>query len=595
MGTLRALWKLQLYKISRQLMHKTRTLLTPLSLISLLLITLLMQATPAFAQLGIVGVQPNTVTGLTPVELVVTGTEFADGASVLIEGFGALATTFVSDTVLRALLPAGIDPGTYTITVVNPDSNSVSLADALRVLAPTATTTQPAAPSATPATRPVVVVSSYSAGKEPLTPGQQYTLVIKLNNSGGQVAQNIVAVFTPGDLVPRETGGVIAVDNLDPGDSHKISQPVTASWELIGKSYATVVMTVSYTDLGGTAYTETFNLTIPVVPPKPGAFYTATPTPTLTPVPPKRPQLIVVKYTTDVETLQPGTQFTLAIQVQNKGNADAHQVSMIIGGGSSSGGSPQGTPETGGVSGGSSDLGNFAPVSSSNVQFLGDMLQAQAMDASTMLIVNATATPGAFPLKISFAYSDDKGAYYTDDQVVTMLVYSLPQVAVNYYRPIDPLFMGQPGVLPLQIVNIGRKSAVLGNMTVTGQGQFSNNQALVGPLDVGGYYTLDTTVIPEQSGPLQLLVTINYLDDFSQPRVISSTLTADVLEAPPTPLPGEGGDVVPPSQPQTFWQKAWRFVLGLLGLNSGEPTLPGAVPPGEVPPGKPVPFPNTKG
>jgi hypothetical protein len=584
-------------------MHKTRILFANLLLLTLLIGTSLLQTAPAFAQFGIVSVQPNTVSGLTPVDLVVTGTEFADGASVVVEGFGALATTFVSDTVLRATLPAGIDPGTYTVTVINPDSTSVSLADALTVLSPTATPTQPAAPSATPATRPVIVVSSYSAGKEPLTPGMQYTLVVKLNNSGGQTAQNIVVVFTPGDLVPRETGGVQAIEGMGPGQTQKLSQPVTASYELIGKSYATMVLTVSYTDLGGTAYTETFNLAIPAIPPKPGAFYTATPTATLTPVPPKRPQLVIIRYTTDLDTLQPGTQFTLAIQVQNKGNADARQVSMIIGGGSGSGSSAEGTPTTGGVSGGSGDLGNFAPVSSSNVQFLGDMLQSQTMDASTMLIVNATATAGAFPLKISFTYSDDKGGYYTDDQVVTLLVYSLPQVAVNYYRPPDSLFVGQPGVLPLQVVNIGRKSTVLGNMTVSGKGQFSNNEALVGPLDVGGYYTLDTTVIPEQAGPLQVLVSINYLDDFSQPRVISSTLSVEVMEAPPIPLPGEGGvgggNVPPVTQPQSFWQKTLRFVLGLLGLNSGEPAPagipPGEVPPGEVPPGKSVPFPNTKG
>lgn len=583
-------------------MHKIRTVFTHLALLILLLGTSLLPVTPAYAQLGIISVQPNTVSGLTPVDLVITGADFVEGASVVVEGFGALETTFVSNTVLRATLPAGIDPGTYTITVINPDSSSASLADALRVLAPTATPTTPAQPSATPATRPVVVVSSYTVGKEPLTPGKQYTLVVKLSNSGGQTAQNIVTVFTPGDLVPRETGGVVAMENLGPGEGHKISQPVTASFDLFGKTYATVVMTVSYTDLSGTAFTETFNLTIPVVPARPGAFNTATPTPTLTPVPPKRPQLVITRYTTDLGTLQPGTQFTLAIQLQNKGNADAHQVSMIIGGGSGSGSSSQGTPVPGGVSGGSGDLGNFAPVSSSNVQFLGDVSQGQAMDASAMLIVNATANPGAFPLKISFTYADEKGNYYTDDQVVTMLVYALPQVAVNYYRPPDPLFVGQPGVLPLQVVNIGRKSTVLGNMTVTGQGQFSNNEALVGPLDIGGYYTLDTTVIPEQPGPLQVQVSIDYLDDFSQPRVISSTLSVDVMEAPPTPMLGEGGieggGAPPPTQSQTFWQKAWRFILGMLGLNSGETTpagSPGELPPGEIPPGKSVPFPNTKG
>ncbi len=60
-------------------------------------------------------------------------------------------------------------------------------------------------------------------------------------------------------------------------------------------------------------------------------------------------------------------------------------------------------------------------------------------------------------------------------------------------------------LLPLQVVNLGRKGAVLGNMRVTAEGaELSNNTILVGALDIGGYYTLDTTVIPDQPGPLEL-------------------------------------------------------------------------------------------
>jgi hypothetical protein len=245
----------------------------------------------------------------------------------------------------------------------------------------------------------------------------------------------------------------------------------------------------------------------------------------------------------------------------------------------------------GGISGASGDFGDFAPVASSNVQFLGDLETEAQLTANATLIVNANTEPGAYPLQITFAYSDEKGKLYNDDQVVTLLVYALPLVEVNFYREPDPLFAGQPGLLPLQVVNLGRKAAVLGNMHVTAQGaQLSNNTVLVGALDVGGYYTLDSTVTPDQPGPLELLVSIDYTDDFNQAQVITRTLSVDVQEAiAPEPGPGEGGvegggGLPVPQVEETLWQKVWRFVKGLVGLDSGVPTpMPGELPPGGVP------------
>jgi hypothetical protein len=208
------------------------------------------------------------------------------------------------------------------------------------------------------------------------------------------------------------------------------------------------------------------------------------------------------------------------------------------------------------------------------------------------LIVNATTSPGAYPFTISFTYVDDGGKPYTDDQVITLLVYSMPMVDVNFYREPDPLFAGQQGMLPLQVVNLGRKAVVLGTMKASGEGaQYSNNTVLVGALDVGGYFPLDALVIPDQPGALDILVSIDYTDDFNQLQVITKTLSVEVQEMfMPYPGPEEGGQDGPLSppveeQPETFWQKVLRFFKGLFGLDSGQPTpVPGEMPPMEVPP-----------
>jgi hypothetical protein len=580
---------------------KRLIVLSILACMSLVLVGLL-QPTPVRADLGISGVQPSTVLSTNAVELVITGSDFMNGAVVILDTFGALNTTFVSDSVLRAELPAGVAAGVYTVKVINPDSSEVSLPNALTVVEPTATITPPT-PTPVPAARPLIVVESYGTNVKSIKPGEEFNLQVKLKNMGGRSALNIVATFTPGDFIPRKSGGVVAVSEIGPGDNHRLNQPLIASPGLSGKTLSTLVMQVSYTDAAGTTYSETFNLTLSVTAPQYLPGPTSTPTPTPTSAASNRPQLVITTYDTDVPLLQPGYRFNLRLQVQNMGNTDAKRVTMILGGGSSSGGGLDGTPDVGGISGAGGDFGNFAPVASSNVQFLGDLPAGSTLDASATLIVNASANPGAYPMKITFAYVDERGRAFNDDQVITLLVYSLPIVEINFYRQPDPLFAGQPGLLPLQVVNLGRKTAILGNMKVTAQGaQFSNNTVLVGALDVGGYYTLDATVIPDQPGPLELLVTIDYTDDFNQPQVISRTLSVEVQEMiMPEPGAGEGEPIEPVLQPETFWQKVWRFVRGLLGLDSAVPTPaplevpPGEIPPSEVPPGQPLPRGGPKG
>jgi hypothetical protein len=535
--------------------------------------------------LSITGVSPSTAANNVSTVLSITGTDFIAGAVVSLNGYGALATTYVSDVSLTAVLPVGVPAGTYTVVVTHPDTTQASLSNALTIITPAVPTTAPPptaveAPTVTvqpPGTyeRPLIVVLTYSTSSSKIAMGQDFDLYVTIYNSGQHYARNIVASFTPGEILPRKTGGVVSVTEIAPGNRADITQPLTAGTDLWGQATASLVMTLSYTDVDGVPYTETFNLSIPLSPPQVGAP-TSTPTPTPTATAPAilRPQLVISQYTTSIDPLQPGVQFELNMKVQNVGNDLAKRVTMIVGGGSASSGSL--TPEPGGISGASGEFTNFAPIGSSNVQSLGDLPVGQSISISQPLIVNTTTNPGAYPMRISFTYLNEKGAVITDEQVITLLVYLVPNVEVSFYREPDPFFVGQPGFLPLQVVNLGRRSVVLGNLKVTGLEaeamgtSFSNNVILVGTLDIGMYFTLDATVIPAAPGPLELLLTVDYTDDFNRSQVITRTLTVEVQEMfmPEPGMDGNGEIGIPTEQPETFWQKVLRFFKGLLGLGS---------------------------
>jgi hypothetical protein len=544
----------------------------------------------------IIGVQPPVISNTVSTTITISGTNFEDGAIVILDGYGALATTCVSDTLLTAVVPAGV-PGKvngrdYAIRVTNPTdsaTNTVTLANAIKITKPAPPPTEAPAGEAA---RPIVTVQSYSVGKPEIGPGQNLNLEIVLQNTGQTEATNLVISFVAGDLTPLATGGVQAVGTIAAGQTGRIAQPLLSASSLSGR-IATLEVRASYTDSQGTGYTETFYLTFAIA--RPVYVPPATPTPTPTPAPPQRPQLTISGYDLSVDPLQPGAAFDVTVSVRNVGSLPAQNVTMIFGGGSVS---DSGTPGSGGISGGSGEFTNFAPLGASNVQFLGSLEVGDAVSATQPMVVNLTTQPGAYPFKITFVYNTPGGARLVDDQVITLLVYVKPQVEVSFYQDPGAVFVGQTAALPLQISNTGRSGAILGNMTVTADfGQVFNNTILVGYIDRGGFFLFDSQLVPDQPGPVTVTVTINYIDDFNQAQQIVQTLTLEAMDAGPIDpgFPDNGGVEPPPVVTETFWQKLWRFIRGLLGLDSAPPTpgFDGEIPVEEGVPdgGYPVPAP----
>lgn len=537
-----------------------------------LIITILIFPMKVMAALSISSINPSTISNQQDNTIAISGNDFVVGSVVSLDGYGSLSTSYFSSTTLTALIPSGVPVGIYTVTVTNPDASTYSLSNALQVvsIAPTASITQTVEPPNS-YERPVLVVDTYSISQDTISPGDHFILYVTLFNAGQHYARNAVATFTPGDLIPRDTGGVIAVGEIAPGNHMDFSQPFflgTDVWSYV----ASINMVLSYTDENGALYNETFVVSLPVFHSYSSAS-TSTPTPSVTPTPALKPQLVITNYSSDVSPLQPGNIFNLSISIKNMGATNAKRVTMIVGGGSSLSGGDGGTQQPGGISGASGEFTNFAPIGSSNVQSLGEFAAGSSSSAIQPLIVNTSISPGAYPLKISFVYVDEQNHSFTDDQVITLLVYRLPLVDINFYQELPPLFTGQMNTLPLQVVNLGRNSVVLGTMHVNANtGQFSNNSILVGTLESGGYFTLDAMFMPEQPGPVDLLLTIDYTNDFNQSQVITKTITVDAIEQPIFEPPidnGTNGGEVTPVQPETFMQKVWRFILGLIGLDSG--------------------------
>lgn len=446
---------------------------------------------------------------------------------------------------------------------------------------PTATQTS-APPTASPESgRPIVIVDSYGVSGSPPSPGQAFTLSFRLANTGQGKAKSVVANFGAGDFVPGGNGGVVSAGTLAPGSSTGFTQSMYAASTLSTGTIGLVGLTVSYSDEAGNAYSESFNLGIAIGAPTRSSgsgVRAGTPTPTATPVP--RPLLIVVGQGTDPQQLRAGGEFELTLHVKNFGGGRAERISMVLGGGSGPTGGGQGSGNQNGSSGG--DFTSFAPLGSSNIQFLGDLEAGRTLNPTQRLIVSGTASAGVYTMQLTFSYSDEKGKDFSDQQVISLLVQSAPLLEVGFYRPMEALFAGQPASLPIQVVNLNRSNVQLGRMRVSyGGNSLENGEAMIGYLDPGGYFTLDPMLFPDVPGQISVMVNIGYVDDFNQIQTYSQELLLNVESMPDFPgdfPPPENGGMIdggPVASEGGFWQKLWRAIQGLLGLDSGPGSGPG--------------------
>jgi hypothetical protein len=418
--------------------------------------------------------------------------------------------------------------------------------------------------------RPILVITHYKVNPESPKVGTDFKIRVTLHNNGKAQAYNVILTFDAGTFMPLKTGGVLAMNDIPPGKENAMKQPFTVTSEAADGANPLRV-TVSYTDEAGNAYSESYMLTVNIKSAWSGSYVSPTATPT--PVPGDKPLLVITSYETDVNPLRPGDQFTLKVQIANTGSQEARRVSMAFGGATVSGGQDDGngnmTEPSVSMSGG--DFSRFAPIGASNVQTLGDIPARGTFQASQPLIVGINTPAGAYSLKISFVYTDKNGHTRVDDQVVTLMVYSPPTLDISFYQPVEPLTAGAPAQIPLQVVNLGKQTVVLGHITVSSDsGTWEKNTAIIGSIAAGDFYSLDAVFTPSESGTQDIRVSIEYTDDFNRSQLIVQTLQVEVQE--PEPRDDFGMDEFSPpetQQPTTLWGKIMQFFKGLFGLDSG--------------------------
>jgi len=442
---------------------------------------------------------------------------------------------------------------------------------------PTATSTSTPVPTSTPVivvvtatpeatatsqpsyARPLLNLTSYSYDTNNVYPTGYFTLDSTFKNVGQQRAYNILITYSSNSVQPQESGGVGFFSSLASGESAESSQYFAVN-SSVSSTPVTITVAVEYKDVKGTSYSQTFIVSINV-------YGYGSSTSTYTPTPNGRPSLVVSAYTTDVNILQPGTSFNLTMEISNDGPMAAYNVRLSIG------------SQNTGSSGTTTSNTNFLPLGSSNVQVVGDLGMNQVVQVQQAFVVNTSTDPGAYPLTLYFTYKDSYGNSFTDEQIITLLVYMVPSIEISFYEDPGTFSLGEEATLPIQVINKGSDALLLGNISVSMEGAtLSNSTLFVGSLESGGIFSLDVDITPGISGNLPVNIILHYQDNFAREQVIEQVLSITVE--------GQTGGMMPQmnsteqaamqlsgsdpadSGTESIWQIILRVIKGLIGFGS---------------------------
>jgi len=372
-------------------------------------------------------------------QITILGEHFQPDALVRVVGVGLLASTYVNDTLLTAIVPAGLAKGHFNLRVTNPDGQSDTLEDAFEVAAPTSTPsitplststrfpTSTPLPTPTPFKRPLLFISSASTDPPSVMPEGSITVKLDIQNIGDTRAENTRVTFVSGALVPKGASGTQVISALGSGARTTVSQNLTLSGDVTTGIYQQQVI-LEYEDPNGISYSSTEVVGISVTIPEPGL-----------------PQIVIRGVRTMPDPIIPGEPFTLTLTLHNMGDSIARDVLLSM--------------EAGGPA---------MPVGAGNTQSL-DMLGEQGMkEVSQRLVVSKSTSGGNYSQRISIQYRDEEGTFHTVEQQVGLTVAeteeaklgSRPRLSIASYRS-EPntLIPGEPFNLLVDVLNAGERPA----------------------------------------------------------------------------------------------------------------------------------------
>lgn len=398
-----------------------------------------------------------------------------------------------------------------------------------------------------------LIIDAYTVDPSPAEAGQSITLRMTIFNVGDSTASQVL-LRVGGDggiLFPNGRGDSIPVADIASRERVAVELPMLVSPDAENGPQVQPV-TISYMQDGETQEMSS-NITIPIAPNNRPA-----------------PLLLLAAYDTGLSSLQPGNRFTLTVDIQNAGRADAVNTVIAFGTVQSTDGNGSGSGSGSGGSGGSSTTpsSTFAPLGSAGLSFVGDISTGEVIQVSQEFIVSGSVSSGVYPLPISLQYIMPDGSSKQDSLNISLVVIVPPRLQFNPPQPLpEMLNTNEPMPITLEIKNNGRDVNFVESVVTMENGEVLDGANM--PMEVlkaGDDTVVSAMVMPTQDGEVQVTIILHYLDELNQAQTIELSYLAQASTPPPIEEPPYEPPVVVEPEPEVNW--FGRFMMALLGLGS---------------------------
>ncbi len=366
-------------------------------------------------------------------------------------------------------------------------------------------------------------------------------LTMTVRNTGNRVATSVIVnlgqstVFSPAD----GTSTAVALDDDIGVEQVAIVQMpltlLTTTGERVTQSFS-----IEYASYSGGYYTATQSVPIALG----GEAVEA-------------PRLLIGAYTTDPQTISPGATVHLNLELLNVGAGTARRVFVRLGQNAAA-------------------LGPLAPLGSSNVRYIEEMIGGSTVAISYDLAADGDAEAGIVPIDIELEYEDAYGVVHTDTETISLQVLEATYFDIGLFEPLpEEIYVGDTFEIPVEVINIGRSMINVSTVEVTSDRlHITEGSLYVGPLDGGTSGSMIANAEASQVGQATITITVNYLDTFQQPRTTSETLMVEVL---PLAVDETGEGVRPGSNDVgevTTAERFWRGLRGFFGFGTRPAEMP---------------------
>lgn len=264
------------------------------------------------------------------------------------------------------------------------------------------------------------------------------------------------------------------------------------------------------------------------------------------------PKIIVESYAYEPRQVKAGEQFTLHMSFQNTHSSKT--IRNIKG----SFNVEEKSNETGNV---------FTPVDSSNTFFIDEIRPKGTYDWTLNLYTIPDAQSKTYTVILSFAYEDEQGNPYTEQEIIGIPVYQPSRFEMSEFMLPSEAYMGDPIYLNFSIYNMGKTDLYNVKMYVEGDFAADPMSSYFGNFTPGYMEWCEINLIPMQIGVNKGKIVVEYETTSGELMTYEKEFAINVLEMPSFDpgFPVDGGFPMDPGMEDGgnggFIGSVWFYVI----------------------------------